>query len=315
MRQKPTLSVFVSLSIFLVLGCGQVPRYYHRTREIMGTLVTITCPDPQAIDKAFAEIERVDALLSSYKPQSEISRLNAAGRLKACPETMFVVRQARRLYEMSQGAFDITVGQLARLWNIKEKMFLPPGQIAIPSPREIEKVLSRVGMNFVELKKKTGIIILTSPGLRLDLGGIAKGYAVDRAVAVLREAGVSSALIDAGGDIYCLGKKGKRPWSVGLRRPRHNGSVSKVFSLVDRAVATSGDYEQFFLYKGKRYTHIIDPRTGYPVDNGIRSVTVFANDCLTADGLATAIFVLGEKKGRALAAKFEGVEVEIIRGE
>ena len=148
-------------------------------------------------------------------------------------------------------------------------------------------------------------------GAKIDLGAIAKGFAVDCAIRKLKEQGISSCLINAGGDIYCLGDKSGKPWKVALQNPRQSGLLDHL-KLKDRAVATSGDYQQFFIKGSKRYSHILDPRTGYPADRGVISSTVVAPDCLTADALATAIFVIGKDKGSLLAQKFKDVELIVI---
>jgi thiamine biosynthesis lipoprotein len=299
---------------FLTLssGCSTKP-YQRKMRLIMGTVIEIVAQDEQAIDKAFSEIERIDNLMSTYNPDSEISRLNRKKKLKVSDEVLELIKKAKYFYEISDGAFDITVGPLVKLWNIKENMQREQGDIRIPKEQEIKKALSYVGSKFIEIDEQNKIIKLKKKKVVLDLGAIAKGYAVDKAVEVLKKEGVKSALINAGGDIYCLGKKGRNYWVIGLKNPREMNSISEAFKLKDRAVATSGDYEQFFIYKNKRFSHIIDPRTGYPVDNSISSVTVFANDCLTADALATAIFVLGEEEGRKMAKNFKDIEIKIIK--
>lgn len=307
--------------IFCVLGawclvlcaCGCSAKPYHaQTRLIMGTVVEITAQDKKAIDAAFTEIERIDALMSNYRPNSEISQLNANGQAKVSHDTLYVIKMAKYFHKLSGGAFDITVGPLVKLWNIKENMQKEARQIKIPSQERINSALSYVSSNFIEIDEKNSIIRLRKKGVSLDLGAIAKGYAVDRAVAILKHYGVKSALVNAGGQIYCLGRKGFLPWGVGLQDPRKPGGLLGTFKLTNRAVSTSGDYEQYFIYNNKHYTHIIDPRNGYPADNSICSVSVFADGGLTADALSTVIFVLGEEKGRKLAAKFKHVEVRII---
>lgn len=148
--------------------------------------------------------------------------------------------------------------------------------------------------------------------MSIDLGAIAKGYAVDQAVKRLKGLGVQSALVNAGGNIYCLGKKGNRKWHIGVRHPRKSDEIIFYLDLENQAAATSGDYEQFFILDKKRYNHIIDPKTGYPVDNKIASATIVAQDATTSDGLSTTMFVLGKEKGLELANKIDGVEVKIV---
>ncbi|PIQ88787.1 MAG: thiamine biosynthesis protein ApbE [Candidatus Omnitrophica bacterium CG11_big_fil_rev_8_21_14_0_20_42_13] len=292
-------------------ACSSKP-YFTQTRLIMGTVVEITATDKSAIEKAFSEIERIDALMSIYNPNSEISRLNKQHELKVSPDTLYVLEKAKYFYEKTEGAFDITVGPLVKLWNIKENMYKDADRIRVPAKDKIDKMLSYIGSNFIDIDAEKSIIKLQGNNLVLDLGGIAKGYAVDKAVEELKRCGVTSALVNAGGDLYCLGKKGWSYWTIGLQDPYKRNEISRKFALKNRAVATSGNYEQFFIYQNKRYSHIIDPRTGYPVDNNICSVSVFAGDCLTADVLATAIYVLGEEQGGELAKQFNDVEIKIM---
>jgi thiamine biosynthesis lipoprotein len=148
-------------------------------------------------------------------------------------------------------------------------------------------------------------------GMKIDLGAIAKGYTVDCAVRKLRESGIKNCLVNAGGQIYCLGDKFGRPWRIAIRNPRKSG-LWDYLELRNKAVSTSGDYEQYFTKGNKRYSHILNPKTGYPVDSGIISATVIADDGLTADALSTSIFVLGKEKGRELAQNFTDAKVEII---
>ncbi|MDP1853177.1 MAG: FAD:protein FMN transferase [Candidatus Omnitrophota bacterium] len=305
------LSSILYLLFFGFYGCAVKP-YHSQTRLIMGTVMEIVAQDEKAIEAAFKEIEHIDDLMSNYKPESEISRLNKDGQVKASPETLAVVKASKKLFRFSEGAFDITVGPLIKLWNVKGNMQKDASLIRIPGEGKIKEALSCVGTNFIDIDEKNSIIRLKKKSVILDLGAIAAGYAVDRAIAVLKQNGVRNALVNAGGEIYCLGKKGFSYWKVGLQNPRKKDGVADIVKLRNRAVATSGDYEQFFVYENKRYAHIIDPRTGYPVDNGIISVSVFADDCTTADALGTAIFVLGKEKGEQLAKRFKNVEVKII---
>lgn len=302
---------FIFCFLFFIYGCNFRP-YHSQTRLIMGTVMEIVAQDEKAIDAAFKEIEHIDDLMSSYKPESEISRLNKDGQVKASPETLAVVKASKKLYRLSDGAFDITVGPLVKLWNVKGNMQKDASLIRIPGEGKIKEALSYVGTNFIDMDEKNSIIRLKKKGVVLDLGSIAAGYAVDRAIAVLKRNGVRNALVNAGGEIYCLGTKGLSYWKIGLQNPRKKEGATDIVKLRNRAVATSGDDEQFFVYENKRYAHIIDPRTGYPVDNGIISVSVFANDCTTADALGTAIFVLGKEEGGQLAKRFSNVEVRII---
>jgi len=292
------------LSFTLLCGC-QNRQLYKDSRIMMGTFIEISSPDRQAPSIAFTEIKRIERLLSIYKPDSEISSLNKFGELKASPETFYIIKKAKDFWEASDSAFDITVGPLADLWGFTEKKY------NLPKKEEIEKALEYVGTEKIIFNENDNVIKFKTLGTKIGLGAIAKGYAVDCAIKKLKEKGIKNCLINAGGDIYCLGDKFGKPWSVAIKNPRGKGII-EFLKLKNKAVATSGDYEQYFMQDNKRYSHIFNPKTGYPADSGVVSVTVIAPDCLTADALATSIFVLGKTKGEELAKKFKGVEVKII---
>ena len=292
------------LLAILLYGC-QNQRLYKDNRVMMGTFVEVISPDKRAARIVFSEIKRIEDLLSIYRPDSEISRLNEQGKLYASPDTLYIIRKAKEFGEVTGGTFDITVGPLMNLWGFKDKKYY------IPKDEEIKNILNLVGFDKISLDNTKNMIEFQVSGMQIDLGGIAKGYAVDCAVKRLKEKGIQSCLINAGGQIYCLGDKFGQPWRISIRNPRDEGSAGYL-ELKDRAVATSGDYEQYFIKDKKRYAHILNPKTGYPVNSGITSVTVIAPDGLTADALTTAIFVLGKENGEKLAKKFPGVELKII---
>ncbi|MBC8436443.1 MAG: FAD:protein FMN transferase [Candidatus Omnitrophica bacterium] len=263
----------------------------------MGTFVEVSSPDRRAGKIVFEEIKRIEGLLSKYQPESEISRLNKSGRIEAAAETFYIISRAKQFWQDSNGAFDVTVGPLMDLWGFGSKTY------ALPAKNHIQAALKLIGSDKIILNRQNYMIQLETRGVKLDLGAIAKGYAVDCAVNKLRAAGITSCLINAGGDIYCLGDKFGRPWRVAIRHPSKR-AFKRYLQLADKAVTTSGDYEQYFIRDNRRYSHIFDPRTGYPADSGVISVSVIADDCLTADTLATAIFVLGKEKSKALLNKF-----------
>ncbi|MBU1727014.1 MAG: FAD:protein FMN transferase [Candidatus Omnitrophica bacterium] len=272
---------------------------------MMGTFVEVVSPDESASGIVFDEISRIEGLLSKYKAESEVSRLNNEGRLRVSPETLYILAKSKEFWYLSEGAFDVTVGPLADIWGFNEKKF------RVTTESEIKSTLKYVGMDKIDLNNSDNVVKFKIPGIKIDLGAIAKGYALDCSINKLKEKGVKDCLINAGGQIYCLGKKGDTPWKVAVRRPRSN-ALSDKLRLENKSIATSGDYEQFFIKEGKRYSHILNPKTGYPADSGILSVTVISTEATTADALATAVFVLGKEKGLRLAKKFPGTKVEII---
>lgn len=239
---------------------------------------------PAVLRAAFEEIELVDALMSDYRADSELSRLNAAGQLRVAQPFFDVLQASRRMWAASEGAFDVTVGPVVQLWRkARKERTLPPAD-------ELRGALERVGSQHLELGPERKAR-LHKVGMRLDVGGIAKGYACDRAVAKLRRMGVSRVLVDAGGDM-ALGDPppGQKGWRIQVAGTNH------VLVASNCGIATSGDTEQFVEIEGRRYSHIVDPRTGMGVEH-MAGVTVIAKDGMNADALATAVSVLGPEKG------------------
>ena len=297
----------------VLIGCSQKP-YHKESRFLMWTLIEITCQDKRAASAAFDEIKRIEKIANKFDPLAEVSQLNTKGQIKASKDLINLVKESIRIYNLSNGAFDITINPLADLWKNKiKKARNPQKEVTLPSPREIEDKLALVGSDKILIDENNSVIRFTQPGVTIDLGGIAKGYAVDMAVKRLKEFGVNSALINAGGNIYCLGKKNNRPWHIGIQHPRNPDKIYFYLDLENQAVATSGDYQQFFVSKGRRYSHIIDPRNGYPVENKILSATIIANNATIADGLSTTVFVLGKEKGVELLKKMrDNIDFRII---
>lgn len=272
---------------------------------MMGTFIEVISTDKNAAQIVFGEIERIESLLSKYKEDSEIARLNRSGRLKVSQDTFYILQKAGGFWQASAGAFDVSIGPLMDLWGFTEKKY------RLPRKEEINNTLKMVGFDKIIFNPEDNVVKFKFLGMKIDLGAIAKGYALDCAVKKLKEQGIRSCLINAGGQIHCLGDRFGEPWKVAVQSARGEDFTGRL-ELKDRSVATSGDYEQYFIKRNRRYSHILNPKTGYPADSGIVSVTVVAPTGLTADALATAIFVLGKDKGLKLAEKFKGVTVEII---
>jgi len=309
-----------TIAYFLIRPRVTQGKLYQDKRVMMGTFVEVISPQQKATEIVFNEITRIENLLSKYKPDSEVSRLNKLGALKVSPETFFIINKSKEFYLLSDGAFDITIAPLMDLWGFTDR---PQGhglasdsqshrRFSVPSEGKIKEALKLVGTDKIILRDSDNMIQFKLPGMKIDLGAIAKGYALDCAVNKLRGEGVTSCLINTGGQIYCLGDKFGKPWNIALQNPVKAGRFIDYLKLKDKAVATSGDYEQYFLKGSKRYGHIFNPKTGYPAESRVSSVTVIAQDSLTADALSTSIFVLGKVKGELLAAKFKGLKTEII---
>lgn len=309
------LAVVVSLAVVFGSRRPGAPLSVTDHRLMMGTVVTVTvrAEDPDraraAVDAALAEIARVEALTSRYSATSEIARINAlgsaGGEIVADPEVVRLIGRSLGIARASGGAFDVTIGPLVDIWPLTEGS-TPPDE------RRILAVLPRTGYERVVVDTARGTLEV-APGTAFDLDGVAKGYAVDRAIAVLGALGVGSAVVDAGGDIGLLGEAAGGGWRVGVKDPRGEGLLG-ILTLTGGSVATSGDYQRFIIVDGVRYHHILDPSTGRPA-RGVISATVTAPDALDADALATAVFVLGAEDGMRLVEETDGVEVLIVVGD
>jgi thiamine biosynthesis lipoprotein len=265
---------------------------YRDKFVISGTYLEIVSPYREAGRIVYDEFKRWDKVFNSYRSDSELSQLNNSYNkaVKVSPELIEVIKLSQKVYKLSGGAFDISCGAVYEFWkDLMKKERVDK----FPSKEEIEDLRKSCGMENIEINLEDKTVKIKKEGLKIDLGGIAKGYIVDEAVSRLKEKGIDSALINAGGDIYCLGKNKGRGWRVGIQDPQEAEGIIETEELVNEAIATSGNYEQFFEYNSQRFSHLIDPRSGYPVRNGILSVSVISKDCATADSFATAFFIMG----------------------
>jgi FAD:protein FMN transferase len=291
-------------------------RMVERSFVTMGSPLKLTAwtnDEPtavQAFEALFKEFERLDAALSIWKPGSDVVRINAAAGNRAVPvgaDVLNVLAAARRVSEWTDGKFDVSFGALSDVWKFDQDK-----DNRIPTEAEIRARLPLINYRDINVDERAGTVALARPGMRIHLGGIGKGYAVDHGTAILRAAGVTSFMIQFGGDLYVAGFQNGRPWRLGIRDPR--GPADRSFAeldLSDATFSTSGDYERFFIKDGRRYAHIIDPGTGQPA-RGCRSVTIVSNNATLADGLSTGVFLLGPDKGMALIERLPDVEGVIV---
>jgi thiamine biosynthesis lipoprotein len=289
------------------------PKSITRDAVIMGTNISLVVLSGdevkanRAIDQALAELKRVEDLMTDWR-ESELMQVNhQAGKkpVKLSTETFAVLQEAQKAAELTDGAFDITTGALCLLWDYTVANPKPP------SDAEIKRVLALTGYKNLVLDEKKKTAFLKKVGMRIGLGGIAKGYAVERAANVLKNAGMDNFAFKAGGDLVTRGKNGDRLWNVVIQDPRDSSKNFALIPVSNGAVSTSGDNERFFMYEGKRYGHIIDPRTGRPADQ-CQSVTILTKNSQLADVLSTGVFVLGPDKGMKLIEKLEDVEGVIV---
>jgi thiamine biosynthesis lipoprotein len=274
---------------------------YKKSSMVMDTVVSITAVSgsadhaEKAIDAAFEELRRLEGLLSFWTEESEIALINKnAGIMpvRVSPETLETVEKSIFISGQTEGAFDPTIGPLIRLWDFNNK--------TMPSPEDVEQAVSLVNYGMIETRRDESTVFLKDPRMSFDTGGIAKGYAADRAVLKLKGMGIKAGLVAVAGDIRAFGRKPDgTPWTVGIRNPRASGSDDGLIAYVEleeEAISTSGDYERFFIKDGIRYHHIMAPRTGYPARECI-SATVIAPEGVLTDGLSTGVFVMGPEKG------------------
>ncbi len=301
----------IIILIFLA-SCTMKPKVYDDTRLIMDTLVEVKLSGVpkkiagRGVEVVFNEFNRVDRLMSRFKPRSAVSGFNNRfeATLKVDPELYNLLKQADEVSRVSGGAFDVTLEPVITLYNFDETKKVIPGR------RKLDEALKYVGYQKIRYGADNTLFV-AEPKLRIDLGGIAKGYALKRAARLLERAGIGNFLINAGGDIVVRGlKTDGSPWLLGIRNPRGLGIIGKL-RVTDTAVVTSGDYERFFFYQGRRYHHILDPKTGRPAPL-CRSVTVIYPDPAAADAYATAIFILGPEEGMKLVQSVKGLEALII---
>ena len=314
--RSKTILILAILSLLLPSCQRRSPLLVKRHRLLMGTVVEISVigrdedKAAAAIGDAFAEMERIEKLMSRWIPESEVSRINgrAGGKpVKVSPEVLKVIQRAGEISKASGGYFDISIGALLDLWG-----FEGSGS-RVPSKVEVEKALGSVGYGAVVVDEEAATVELTK-GMRIDLGGIAKGYAVDRAYELLTSRGYGNVIVNAGGDMRVGGRKPNGPWVIGIQDPRDRSRILATFDAEGSSVATSGDYERYFEIDGIRYHHLLNPFTGFPA-RGCRSVTILAKEALSADALATAVFVMGPRKGLQLIEALEGIEGLIVSAD
>jgi thiamine biosynthesis lipoprotein len=300
-------------------GPGQ-PRVVFRKYGAMGTEITLSAwtvdeaAAARAFDAGYDEIRRIEILMTDWErpnePESDVVRINkAAGKeaVKISAETMEVIQKSLEMSRKSGGAFDITFAAMKGLWKFDEDL-----EKKVPPLAEIERRRKLINWRDVIVDAKARTVKLRRVGMRMGLGGIAKGYAVDRCAAVLRGEGLHDFMVQAGGDLFVAGSKGPTPWMVGVRDPRGGArDIIARMQIRDHAFSTAGDYERAFILDGRRYHHIIDPATGFPA-TASREVTIFAPTAFLADALDDAVFILGPKKGMALVDSFPDCSTLIV---
>ena len=319
MGNRYPISAYVLILALLFVGCGG-KKEVLLTGRTMGTTyhvkaVVSTFYDEDDLQvKIEKRLEEINRSMSTYRADSEISRFNAQGEIGTpfpiSNDFLSVMQVARRIFTLSEGAWDATVKPLVDLWGFGKST-----GARVPSADEITQALSKVGFESIQISDPRSLV-KHRVGITLDLASIAKGFGVDQIALVLREDEVTDFLVEIGGEVVASGVRlDGENWKVGINRPQPTAAfnaVYKVLKLHNRALATSGDYRNFFEVDGVRYSHVIDPRTGYPVSNGVVSVSIIADTCTLADGLATAVMVMGPQQGLAVIDGLKNVEGLIV---
>jgi thiamine biosynthesis lipoprotein len=315
------VALMSGLCIALVIEAGCVeggltfaPGVVKRTQVHMGTLVSITAvassrqTAQEAASAGFQEVHRLEDLLSTWIATSELSHVNQAAGLKAIaisPDTMRVLEWAIEMARLTEGGFNILVGPAVEAWSVLDRQ-------QVPSEMALQAVRPLTDLKSLFLNTAQGTAYLAKTGMRVDVGGIGKGYAADMAVAAMQKAGATAGVVALSGDIKTFGRlPGGTQFSFGIQHPRREGAVLAFVDLQDEAISTAGDYERYFERDGVRYHHILDPVTLQPARD-CQSVTIVARDGITADGLDTGVFVMGRERGLALIERLPGVGAIIV---
>lgn len=328
MKKLAGKKIFVPIIIILLIGIGIFRNNFNKNEYIkkngyaMGTYVSLTISDNKNInsdnllDKALDSISDIESKMSSNINTSEVSEINKNSGIKpvkVSTETYNVIKNGIKYGSLTNGAFDISSGPLVELWGISQ----PESETKhiVPSNELILSNLSLVNYKDIEINDTEKTVFLKRKNMALDLGGVAKGYGVDKVAKILKKNGVYSGIVDIGGDVYLIGKKNnKENWNIAIKNPTNSNSQETVgtVSLSDSSIVTSGTYERYFKSKGKIYHHILDTKTGYPVDNNILSVTIVSNKSIDGDSLATGVLSLGITKGMDLINSLKDIDAIFI---
>ncbi len=319
MLKYKSLLLILAITAIMITSCSAKDNSVPVEEQgfFMGTVITEKVYGSNAetaAKKVMDRIQQLEKIMTINSPNSEIVLLNSSAgidKVNLSPESIFVLNRAKYFSQLSNGAFDVTVGPLVKSWAIGTT------DAKVPDKAEIEQLLKLVDYKSITIDEKSNTAQLLKKGQIVDLGGIAKGYAGDEAVKIYKEHGIKSAFINIGGNVVVLGSKpDKTPWKVGIQDPRATrDNYLGIVEVSNKAVVSSGDYERFFEKDGIRYHHILDPYTGYPANSGLMSATIIADSSIDADALSTATFVLGLQKGIELIESLKGVEAIFITND
>ena len=308
-----TLSLFFKVSVFLFLPIEQVKaEWVKHSFDVMGTRSHLEFELPNNSDReeiislVVDEMNRIDRLMSPFKPSSELSKINrdaSKKKIRISKELFNLLEESARFSKLTQGSFDISFSSIGYLYDFRKSIR--------PTEKQLTNLTKAINFHSIQLDKTKNTVHFANANVKIDLGGIAKGYAVDQSIKLLMQARVKNAYVSAGGDSRIIGKKQDRLWYIGIKHPRMKGKLLANLPLEEVSISTSGDYERFFIKDGVRYHHIIDPKTGDSA-RSLQSVTILASNSTTADALSTSVFILGRKKGLELINNLTDTSVIIV---
>lgn len=310
-------AITLVFTIIAIAIYNKQPSEIKYARTLMGTVVEITLVGSDdarlnaAAEAAFDEIKRLEGMMSHYKDDSDVAKINrAAGKeaITISEETMDVIDASLKLSQITNGAFDVTMGVLGKVWHFTKD---DKGEPSPPSVEEVKKLLPLIDYRRIILDKERSTVKLEKQGMKINLGGAAKGYIIGKAVEVLKKHGVKKGIVHAGGDMVVFQEPDSHPWLIGIQDPRNKDKIVGTIKAQNTAVSTSGDYERFFIKDGMRYHHIMDPSTGFPANKSM-AVTIVTKDPTLADALSTAVFVMGPDEGMKLIEQLPDIEGLII---
>lgn len=314
-----TFTLITTIIVLAITGCKSSKKQetLTRTEFLMDTVITLKIydkKDEKVMEQAINRLKEIEDMMSATIDTSDVSLINQNAGIKPVEvheEVYYVIEKAKYFAEISNGAYEPTIGPLVELWNItgtdeKERE-------SIPSKEEIDEKRSLVDYNDL-LLMEDNLVYLNREGMKIDLGGIAKGYAADEVRRIFLENDIKSAIIDLGGNIYALGEKPNgEHWKIGIQDPfTLTGNYIGILNTKDNSIVTSGDYERFFVHKGERYHHIIDAKTGYPSKNEVVGISIISDKSIDGDALSTALFIMGLEEGTNLINKLEGINAIFI---
>lgn len=312
---KKNLILIVVFALSAVNGIGQGKSAYKRSLILMGTTFEITAISEdeerakRSIKAAIEEIRRIEKLISSWDVNSQTSLINRNAGVKPVvidKELFDLIKRSIKVSELTEGAFDVSYAAVDKIWKFDGSMTI------LPTDFEVSASVSKIDYKNISLDETKSSVFLKHEGMKIGFGGIGKGYAANKAMQVMKSMGISGGVVNASGDLITWGKQENNgDWRIGISDPKNPDKILAWLVVSEMAVITSGDYEKYFMSEGKRYAHIIDPRTGYPT-TGIKSVTIVCPNAELADALATSVFVLGEKDGISLINELKGIEGLLI---